>query len=150
MKGILQMAHGDSHDATIHRFYEQCLNQHHSDILPELYTPGAILHTPNGDRMGLAAIQETVDGVHRMFPDHQFKVEDVIVSGHKAAARWSMTATHTAPIGGVAPTGRSITQNAIVLYRFEGDRIAEQWMQLDQAGVLRQIGVPILGAPANR
>jgi predicted ester cyclase len=136
--------------ATVHRFYEQCLNQHQSGILPEIYTEDAILHTPNGERTGLAAIQETVDGVHRMFPDHHFKIEDIIVSGDKAAARWSMTATHTAPIGGIAPTGRPITQNAIVLYRFEGDRIAEQWLQLDLAGVLRQIGVSIPGAPANR
>lgn len=144
------MSYTSNQAATIHRFYEQCLNQRQSEILPELYTADAVVHTPNGDRTGLAAIQETVDGVHAMFPDHQFSVEDVIVSGDKAAARWSMTATHTAPIGGVAPTGRPITQNAIVLYRFEDDRIAEQWLQLDQAGVLRQIGVPIPGAPANR
>jgi steroid delta-isomerase-like uncharacterized protein len=136
--------------ATVQRFYEQCLNQRKSGILPEIYTEDAILHTPNGERTGLAAIQETVDTVHKMFPDHHFKVEDIIVSGDKAAARWSMTATHTVPLGGVPPTGKSITQNAIVLYRFEGDRIAEQWLQLDQAGVLRQIGIPIPGAPATR
>jgi len=136
--------------ATIHRFYEQCLNRRQPEILPEIYTEDAILHTPNGERTGLAAIQETVEGVRKMFPDHHFKVEDVIVSGDKASARWSMTATHTAPLGGVPPTGKPITQNAIVFFRFEGDRIAEQWLQLDLLGVLRQIGVPIPGAPVNR
>jgi len=135
---------------TIHRFYEECLNQHQSGILPELYTEDAHLHAPNGDAIGLPAIHQMVDRVHAMFPDHTFKVEDVIVSGDKAAARWSMTATHTAPIGGVPPTGKPITQNAIVFYRFQGDRIAEQWLQLDTLGVFRQIGVPLPGAPQNQ
>lgn len=139
-----------SQTTTIHRFYEECLNQHQSEILSEIYIEDAVLHGPNGDAVGLPAIRQMVDRVHAMFPDHNFKVEDVIVSGDKAAARWSMTATNTAPLGGIPPTGKPITQNAIVFYRFQGDRIAEQWLQLDQLGVLRQIGVPIPGAPQNR
>ena len=134
--------------AAIHRFYEECLNQHQSGVLPEIFTPNAVLHTPNGEATGLAAIEQTVDRVHAMFPDHRFVVEDVVVHGDKGAARWSMTATNTAPLGGIPPTGRAITQRAIVFYRFEGNKVAESWLQLDQVGVLRQIGVHVPGAPA--
>jgi predicted ester cyclase len=132
----------------IHRFYEECLNQHQSGILAEIFTPDAVFHAPNGDANGLAAIQQTVDRVHAMFPDHRFVVEDVVIQGDKGAARWSMTATNTAPLGGIPPTGRAITQRAIVFYRFKENKIAESWVQLDQVGVLRQIGVQIPGAPA--
>lgn len=131
--------------ATIRRFFEHCLNQHQSEILRELFTADIVAHTPNGDSTGLAAIEQTVERVHAMFPGHRFTVDDVIVSGDKAAARWTMTATNTAPIGGLAPTGREITQRALVLYRFEDGKIAEFWLQLDQIGVLRQIGVHIPG-----
>jgi steroid delta-isomerase-like uncharacterized protein len=135
---------------TIHYFYEQCLNQRKSDLLPELFSADVVAHTPNGDSTGLAALQQTVERVHAMFPDHHFTVDDIIVSGDKAAARWTMTATNTAPIGGIPPTGKPITQRANVFYRFEDGRIAELWLQLDQIGVLRQIGVPIPGAQPAR
>ena len=133
--------------ATIRRFYEECLNQHQSGILSEVFTPEAVAHTPNGDAIGLANIRQTVERVHTLFPDHHFVVDDVVANGDKAAARWTMTATNTAPLGGIPPTGRPITQRAVVFYRFQGDKIAEFWLQLDQVGVLRQIGVPIPGAP---
>lgn len=138
-----------AHDqaATIRRFYEECLNQHQSGIISEIFTPDAVAHTPNGDSTGLTAIQQTVERVHAMFPDHHFVVDDVVANGDKAAARWTMTATNTAPLGGIPPTGKPITQRAVVFYRFEGDKIAEFWLQIDQVGVLRQIGVQIPGAP---
>lgn len=133
------------HAAVIHTFYEQCLNQHRSELLPDLFTPNAAFHSSTGDSTGLDAVRQTVDRVHAMFPNHNFTVDDVVVNGDKAAARWTMTAINTAPIAGVSPTGRPITQHAVVFYRFEGNKIAELWIQLDQLGVLRQIGVQIPG-----
>jgi predicted ester cyclase len=144
-KGDPMSAVANDQAVTIHRFYEQCINLHHSEILPELLTPGVIIHSSTGDATGLAAVGQTVERVHAMFPDHHFTVNDVVVSGDKAAARWTMTATNTAPIAGVPPTGRPITQHAVVFYRFEGNKIAEAWLQMDQLGVLRQIGVQIPG-----
>ena len=135
------------HAAVIHRFYEQCINQHRSDLLPELFTSNAVTHASTGDATGLDAIRRTVDNVHTMFPNHHFTVDDVVVNGDKAAARWTMTALNTAPIAGIPPTGRPITNHAVVFYRFEGDKIAELWLQMDQVGVLRQIGAQIPGGP---
>lgn len=134
------------HAAVIHRFYEQCLNQYDSDILPQLVAPNIILHASTGEASGLDAIRRTVDNVHAMFPNHHFTVDDVVVNGDKAAARWTMTALNTAPIAGIPPTGRPITNRAIVFYRFENGKIAELWLQMDQIGVFRQIGVQLPGA----
>ncbi len=129
----------------IHRFYEECLNQHHSEILPELFSPNVITHSGAPDTAGLDALSQSVDHVHAMFPDHHFIVDDVVVNGDKAAVRWTMTATNTAPIAGIPPTGKPITQHAVIFYRFEDGKIAESWAQMDQLGVLRQVGVQIPG-----
>lgn len=137
-----------SHAEVIRSFYEQCLNQYNSDLIPELFTPDVTLHASTGDATGHEAVHRTVASVHAMFPQHHFTVEDVVADGDKAAARWTMTAVNTAPIAGVPPTGRPITNSAIVFYRFRENRIAELWLQMDQAGVLRQIGVPLPSAPA--
>ena len=137
------------HAAVIHRFYEECLNQYNSELLPELFAPGVVLHASTGEAAGIDAVRRTVDNVHAMFPKHHFTVDDVVVNGDKAAARWTMTAINTAPIAGVPPTGRPITNRAIVFYRFENGRIAELWLQMDQVGVLRQIGVQVPGTPPS-
>jgi steroid delta-isomerase-like uncharacterized protein len=134
-----------SHAEVIRRFYEQCLNQYNSDLIPELFTPDVALHASTGDAIGIEAVRRTVANVHAMFPEHRFVVEDVVANGDKAAARWTMTAINSAPIAGVPPTGKPITNSAVVFYRFHEDRIAELWLQMDQVGVFRQIGVPLPG-----
>jgi predicted ester cyclase len=48
----------------------------------------------------------------------------------------------------VPPTGKQLTEQAVVFYRFENGKIAEIWAQMDQLGILRQIGVEIPGMPA--
>lgn len=135
------------HATVIHRFYEQVLNQHNSELIPELFTPAVVTHATTGNGAGIEAIRRSVDSVHGLFPKHHFTVEDVVVNGDKAAARWTMTAVNTAPIAGVPPTGKPITNSAIVFYRFEGGKIAELWIQIDQLGVFRQIGVQLPGGP---
>jgi steroid delta-isomerase-like uncharacterized protein len=145
-KGVTMSALTD-HATVIHRFYEECLNQYNSELLPELFAPNVALHSSTGDSSGIDAVRRTVDNVHAMFPKHHFIVDDVVVNGDKAAARWTMTAVNTAPIAGVPPTGRPITNRAVVFYRFENGRIAELWLQMDQVGVLRQIGVQLPGVP---
>ncbi|HMH11723.1 MAG TPA: ester cyclase [Edaphobacter sp.] len=132
----------------IHRFYEECLNQNHLDVLPELVTPNVINHSSTGDQTGVAALEQTIHHVRTLFPEPHFTVDDVISDGNKAAARWTLVAAHTAPIAGVAPTGKQLTEQAVVFYRFENGKIAEIWAQMDQLGILRQVGVVIPGMPA--
>jgi steroid delta-isomerase-like uncharacterized protein len=133
---------------TIHRFYEECLNQNRLDVLPELVTPNVINHSPTGDQTGLSALEQTIHHVRTLFPEPHFTVDDIVSNGDKAAARWTLVAAHTAPIAGVPPTGKQLTEQAVVFYRFENGKIAEIWAQMDQLGILRQIGVEIPGMPA--
>jgi len=100
------------------------------------------------DCVDLDALEQNAQRVRSLFPNGQFTVDDVVSNGDKAAAHWTMTATHTAPVAGVAPTGKPIVNHGVVFYRFENGKIAELWFQIDQVGVLQQLGVNIPGAPA--
>lgn len=133
-------------ETIIRRYYEECLNQNHPELIPELFTSDVIFHASTGDASGYAGLRQASDRVRALFPDHHFVVEDVVINGDKGAARWSMTATNTAPIAGVPPTGKPITNSAVVFYRFRDGKIAESWLQMDQIGIFRQIGVPLPGA----
>ena len=149
MQGGGQMSNVDTHAATIHRLYEECLNQGRTDLLQELVTANVVNHTGSNEQRGLAAFEQGMQQVRAMYPGGHFTVDDVFTNGDKGAARWTMIATNTVPILGVAPTGRQLTNHGVVFYRFEGAKIAEVWIQVDQLGVLRQIGVQIPGLPAQ-
>ena len=65
--------------------------------------------------------------------------------------RWSMDAKHQGPLAGIPATGKTIQQRANVIYRMQAGKIAEGWAQMDQIGVLRQIGVdPLAKATARK
>jgi len=56
-------------------------------------------------------------GFAAAFPDRQVHTEDLIATGDRVVARAIMHATHTGPLGDVAPTGRRVRLAAPVAHR---------------------------------
>jgi predicted ester cyclase len=56
------------------------------------------------------------------------------------AARIQVEGTHMGPGLGVPPTGQSVLFSGMLIARMSGGRIAESWNNLDQLGLLRQVG----------
>ncbi|MCH7740897.1 MAG: ester cyclase, partial [Chloroflexi bacterium] len=54
--------------------------------------------------------------------------------------RWLMTGTHMAEYAGIPATGRSVTSTGMAISRLERGRIAEEWINRDDLGLLRQLG----------
>lgn len=75
------------------------------------------------------------------FPDVRFEIEDLIAEGDKVVARWTMHATHTGPFQGVPPTGKPVAMQGITIYRVVNGQISEARSELDQLGLLQQLGV---------
>ena len=82
----------------------------------------------------------------KAFPDragagHYIRVGDgdIAVTGG-----WpSVTATHTGEWLGVGPTGRKINMRVMDFYRFDGDKIAENWVPIDIIDIALQMGVDL-------
>ncbi len=47
---------------------------------------------------------------------------------------------------GIAPTGKQVTFTVIAIDRISGGQIAEEWEELDQLGMMQQLGA--IPAPA--
>jgi predicted ester cyclase len=75
------------------------------------------------------------------FPDVRVSVEDQIAEGDMVVTRWTATGTHTGELMGIPPTGRRIEISGITINRFSGGRIAEDWYQSDDLGMMQQLGV---------
>jgi steroid delta-isomerase-like uncharacterized protein len=137
---------------TVRKLYDEVLNHNKPELLPALLSPDIVFHTATEER-GLAAYQALTDRLRVAFAEMHFTIHDLIASGDRVAMRWSMSAKHSGPLAGIPATGKRVEQRANVIYRMEGGKIAEGWAQMDQLGMLRQIGIDPLGnakaAPAN-
>ena len=132
----------DEGRALINRFYDEGWNANNLDVYDELVTDDFVDHQavpglPPG-REGFKALNAMFRSA---FPDVWVTVDRILVDGDKVAARWTSTGTHQGDLFGIPPTGASVKITATVVYRTENGRLAEGWINRDDFGLMRQLGV---------
>jgi predicted ester cyclase len=118
--------------------YVAAVNAHDTSSFPEIHTESYIQHSGRSPN-GLAAQVENFRAIFGRMPDVQARVEDRIVAGDKVVARMVLSATHTQPLQGVAPTGRRFTLRTIDIWRVENGKFAEHWDIVDYQGLQKQL-----------
>ncbi len=51
-----------------------------------------------------------------------------------------MSGTQQGELMGIPPGGKQFSATGIEIYRFEGGKIVEHWLQADNLGLLQQLG----------
>jgi steroid delta-isomerase-like uncharacterized protein len=117
----------------------------------EFVTPDYVRHDPNVSEVcGPDAEKQLIAMYRAAFPDLRFAVEDMVAEGDKVVTRLTARGTHRGELLGIPPTGRAIAISAMEIYRFDGDKIAEQWVVGDVLGLLQQLGaIPAPGQPGQ-
>src|SRR5215218_1495608 len=95
---------------------------------------------PRG-RGGLQAAKKAAAEYRQAFPDLRVSVEDLVAEGDRVAARLRFRGTHLGELDGIAPTGRRVDCSGIVISRIEEGKIAEDWANFDDLGMMRQLGL---------
>jgi predicted ester cyclase len=96
----------------------------------------------------LEGYKQTIAMARGAFPDMRFTVEDVIAEADKVAVRWSGRSSHKGEYMGVAPTGKQVTMTGISILHIAGGKIAKEWAEMDNLGMMQQLGViPPPGQP---
>lgn len=75
------------------------------------------------------------------FPDFNVSPVSITENAGCVAAEAIFTGTHRGVFNGFAPTGRSFRLPIVVVFRFDGPRIASESIYLDYASHLRQLGL---------
>jgi predicted ester cyclase len=118
--------------------YVAAVNAHDTSSFGEIHTESYIQHSGRSPS-GLAAQVENFHGIFSRMPDVQARVEDRIIAGDKIVARMTLSATHTQPLQGIAPTGRRFTLSTIDIWRVENGKLAEHWDIVDYPGLQKQL-----------
>jgi steroid delta-isomerase-like uncharacterized protein len=113
------------------------------ELADEIYATDYVGHDPSNPEevRGLQAAKQAAADYRRAFPDLRVTVEELIAEEDKVAARLRVRGTHLGDLNGIAPTGRRVDFTGIVMSRVEGGRIAEDWANFDDLGMMRQLGV---------
>ncbi|MFD9905036.1 ester cyclase [Streptomyces sp. NPDC059063] len=73
--------------------------------------------------------------------DRQDRIEDVVAKGDRVWAVWTIQGTHTGPLFGVEPTGRSLSVLELGIWRLVDGRVAEAWFFADEYGLAGALGL---------
>jgi steroid delta-isomerase-like uncharacterized protein len=127
--------------ALAQRYFDELMNGGHLEIIRDLMTPDfafriATLPEPIHGHDGM---REFVIGLHTAFPDLHFAIDRRIADGDLVAIRWIITGTHLGPFLGFPPSGNSIKDQGIDIFRFRDGRIAEVWVNENDFGLISQL-----------
>ncbi|MBI3092149.1 MAG: ester cyclase [Candidatus Tectomicrobia bacterium] len=131
----------------VRRFFAEAVDQHDVTILGDLFTADCIIHRPEASRpiSGLEGIRRIVGAGAKLYSHVATTVHDLIAEGDRVACRLSHRATFSGEwrtrLGNQAVAGRTISWEAMAIFRLRDGKIAEQWVCRDELGMLLQLGV---------
>lgn len=110
--------------------------------LAEGHGPGGTLVSPifgtvSGDR----AIAVSYTTLFDIFPDWDFKAEDLLIDGERVAQPFAASATHEGEFMGLAGSGKRFTIQGVRLFTMRDGKIAHERRYYDFTFLLIQLGV---------
>ena len=100
--------------------FEDFVNKRNAEVIRKNMTPDFHDHDgPGGKPTNLKGDEQMMVGMYKVMPDLHLTIEDMIAEGDKVVCRniWRWT----------DPSGKKMQFHGFVLWRFEGDKIAERW-----------------------
>jgi predicted ester cyclase len=110
------------------------------ELIDEVLAADVVDHNPQpGQAPGIEGMRSQITLYQAAFPDLHLRNDDIIISGDRAALRWSATGTHEGDQLGVPATHRTVRFTGIDVLRIENDRVVERWGEANALEVMRQI-----------
>lgn len=137
----------EQNKALVRRIFEEGINQNKPGIFDELIAPGYVNHDIPAPTPGLEGFKMVIGMFLAAFPDMRVTIEEELAEDNKVITRGYFTGTHKGDFQGVPPTGKQIKVKYIDIWLVENDKLVENWVRLDELGMMQQLGViPVPGA----
>jgi serine phosphatase RsbU (regulator of sigma subunit)/predicted ester cyclase len=116
--------------ALVRRFWEARVVKRDLDAVEEMLAPDFVNRNKlvPGQKPDREDYLRGIAAFHAAQSEGRLIIEDQVAGGDKVVTRLVVQATHDrGELMGVAPTGRELTNRAIVIHRIVGGKIAEEW-----------------------
>lgn len=133
----------ETNKTLVRRYLEVMINRGDTSIAAELFAPDYVNHTAgSGIGTGSAGLARSIDDVKTAFPDWHVTIDALVAEGDMVVDRFTITATHTGSVNGIAATGQQINKLGIHMWRVVDDNLAEGWYLTDALPMVAAALVP--------
>ena len=127
--------------ALVRRIFEEGMNQRKTEIFDSCLTPNFVNHDMPAPAPGPEGFRQVFGMFQTAFPDMHVDLHEVLATDDdKVVTRGVFTGTHRGEFMGVPASGAPIEVKFIDIWRVENGKVAENWVRLDQLGLMQQIG----------
>jgi len=144
----------EQNNAICVKMYSGAWNDGNLALLDEYIAPNGLDHSPLSTEKGTDGFKKIIMTFRNAMPGLKMTIEDEVYAKDRVVHRWKVQGKHTGtPLFGVPASGKEITLTGISILRMENGKIAERWTNLDQFGLLTQLGIippPKAPAPATK
>ena len=140
----------DDNKTIVRRVFTEIINRGNLGLADTLVAPGYVYHGSGGlEVRGPEGFKQVVTMYRSAFPDLNMTIDDIVEEGDKVVTRWTGRGTHKGNLAGLPPTGRTATVTGILITRLSNGKLVEDHESFDEIGMLRQLGVTTIPAPAQ-
>ena len=137
----------DEMKALVQRFYDEGWNNGDLSVYDELVAEDFTEYPGVPGLEGREGFRQLNVMFKQAVPDMNVTVDQLVAEGDRIACRWTSTGTQTGELFGIPATGNELHVTATLIYRVEDGRLKEGWINRDDLGLMRQLGVvPTPGA----
>jgi steroid delta-isomerase-like uncharacterized protein len=130
----------DDTKAAVRRFFQDVWNDGNVAEAARFLAPEFVSH--NGFGVSIVGPEEygrAVLAYRTAFPDLVTTVEDALADADRVAVRGTDRGTHLGTFMGYPPSGRYVTTTWIEIFRLEGGKAVEGWVETDVKHLLDQL-----------
>lgn len=133
----------EQNKAMLRRGIEEVWNQGNFHVADEIIASDFVAHMPASteDVRGPEGVKQYFASLHEAFPDIHFEIEDQVSESDRVVARCTLQGTHKGEFNGIPPTGNQVSVSGIVINRFADGKVVEGWINLDELGLMKQLGI---------
>jgi steroid delta-isomerase-like uncharacterized protein len=131
---------GTENKAMVRRIFEAAINAGDDAVIGELLAADYVNYDTPAPAPGPEGFKQVFAQFRAAFPDMKVTIEDEFADGDLAGTRGRFTGTHQGEFMGIPASGKPIDVKYIDLWRVRGGKLAENWVQMDMAGLMQQIG----------
>jgi steroid delta-isomerase-like uncharacterized protein len=130
----------EDNKAVVRRWIE-AYNNRDTQAEADARAPGYVAHAPGlPGPLDSEAWAQFIASFKEAFPDLWLTVEDIFSEGDMVAARVAFKGTHRGEFQGIPPTDKQVAFSSIEIDRMVDGKVQEHWFELDQLGLMRQLG----------
>ncbi len=116
---------------------DEIVTKHNLDLVVELFAADYVAHAGEAKYKGTSFVKKYAGQLRTALPDlRAVKVEILNQAGDTIAWQRTLSGTHKADMMGIPPSGKKVKWMEMVVTRFAGGKIAEEWVVSELAGAL--------------